>query len=239
MVGAQMSVMMPGSTPVKPFSATPTIWSGFSRIVTQRPRTSGFLPNRRDPEVVAQHGHRMLTRASRHRTASAACPTPASRREWRVRLRKSTAHRPSPAVRAVVERRVAPRLVAHARRAARSGRPASRMLAKERVVEAEPIAGVRRCAQGDVDQRLRIVHRQRPQDQRIDQREGSGAGADRQRERDDGRRCDDLVPSAEPETEVDIPQDRLEPRKQLDIAARLAQEERVAELGQSLASPSL
>ena len=47
MFGAQMSVMIPGSTPVKPCSATPTICSGFSRIVTHRPRTAGSLPNRR------------------------------------------------------------------------------------------------------------------------------------------------------------------------------------------------
>ena len=46
-VGAQMSVMIPGSTPVKPRSATPTICSDLSRMVTHRPRTAGSLPNRR------------------------------------------------------------------------------------------------------------------------------------------------------------------------------------------------
>jgi hypothetical protein len=45
------------------------------------------------------------------------------------------------------------------------------------------------------------------QDQRIDQRERGGAGADRKGERDDGGRRDDLVAPAQADPESGVTQD--------------------------------
>jgi hypothetical protein len=51
--------------------------------------------------------------------------------------------------------------------------------------------------------------------------ERRGAAADRERERKYGRRRDSRVLSREPQTKLDAPDDRLEPRKQLDCCAGL------------------
>ena len=78
---------------------------------------------------------------------------------------------------AVVEDGVAPRLVTHGKQPDLLAACGAH-LAKERVIEAEAIAGVRGAAQGDVDQRLRIIDRQGPKDKGVDQGEGRGTRAD-------------------------------------------------------------
>ena len=130
------------------------------------------------PEVVAQHGDRVPARIDvitrRQDPAEGRLHAEDGERITRDPLAVDLLDLP-----AVVERGIAPRLVAHRKQ---TDLPAARraQFAKERVVEAEPVAGLRRRAQREIDQRARIVDRQRPQDEGVDEREGGGTRANRQ-----------------------------------------------------------
>ena len=92
----------------------------------------------------------------------------------------------------------------------------------EFAVEADSLMGERVEALGRGD-------RQRPQEQRIDEAESRRAGADRQSQRQDGRRGGHLALLDLPPAEDSVGAKRIEPWEQADIAALFALPQRGAE----------
>ena len=82
----------------------------------------------------------------------------------------------------------------------------------------------------EIHETLRIADRQFPQDERVDQREGGRARADGEPEREDCGRRDDRILAEEPQPETKVAPEGLDPGHELHIAARVAQEEAMAEL---------
>ena len=92
-----------------------------------------------------------------------------------------------------------------------------------------PLGGVGRERQ--VDELLRLTHRQRPEDQRVDQRERRDARAEGQRQRHHGGAGDDGVLAQHAHAEADVANHRIEPGQQLDVEALLAQPQRDCRTG--------
>ena len=90
-----------------------------------------------------------------------------------------------------------------------------------------PLRSVR--ADSQVDQLLRLAYGQRPQNQRVHQRECGYACPERERQRRHRSCRDRCVLPQHPQTEPNVAKDRLEPREQLDVAALLPPAQRVAE----------
>ena len=84
-----------------------------------------------------------------------------------------------------------------------------------------------------------VADRQLAQDERVDEREGRRARADREPERHDRGRRHDRVPAQEAEAEPEVAPQRLDPRQEFDVAARFAQEQAVAELPRRLCERGL
>ena len=100
---------------------------------------------------------------------------------------------------------------------------------KERIVEGiafGPFGVVGR--KREVDEPFRLTDRQRPEDQRVDERERRDAGAERQRQRQHGSAGDRPVFAKRPDALANIANHRIEPREQLDVSALLAEEEGIA-----------
>ena len=90
-----------------------------------------------------------------------------------------------------------------------------------------PLGGVGR--EREVDQLPRRADGQRPEDERVEQREGGGAGPERERQRDDGGRRDAGVPAQHARPHAHVAHHRVEPRQQLDVTALLPGAQRAAE----------
>lgn len=95
-------------------------------------------------------------------------------------------------------------------------------------------AGIQLGRIGQMDQPIRVAHRQPTEDQRVDERERGCARADGQRQRRDRRSGDDGVPAEDTQAEAEVFEDRLEPGEELDVTALLAQPQRVAKPPQPL-----
>jgi hypothetical protein len=109
----------------------------------------------------------------------------------------------------------------------------SRGLAKpyeERIVERVglgPLGSV--GGEGQVHELFRLAHRQRPEDQRVDQRERCDARTKGQCQRHDGGAGRHRILPQHAHGQAHVAGDRIEPGEQLDVEALLAQPERAAE----------
>ena len=81
----------------------------------------------------------------------------------------------------------------------------------------------------EVNQLLRVKHWQRPEDQRVNQRERRNARAEGQRQRYDGGASDHSVLSQHACAEADVARQRIEPGEELHVEALFAQPQRAAE----------
>jgi hypothetical protein len=185
------------------------------------------------PEIVAQHGHRMLAWLEivgfiqhpaqcrldpKHRKCG-------SRNPLRIDFLGLSA--------GIVEDRLTPRLKAHAEELHLTAARLTHAL-EQWVIEERGILIVPRCAVNGIDQPLRLVHREGSQDQRIDERKCASTGPDCQGERHDRRCRDRRVLATEPQPEGDILHNRFEPRKQFDFPTRLAHQKCLPQLTSSL-----
>ena len=100
---------------------------------------------------------------------------------------------------------------------------------KQRIVEGIGFRSLRVVGwKREVDEPFRLTDRQRPEDQRVDERERRDAGAERQRQRQHGGAGHRPVFSERPDALANIANHRIEPREQLDVSALLAEEEGIA-----------
>ena len=180
--GIHRLVLIPGSMPVKPSRATPTIWYVVRSSVNTRPTTCGSLPNRLRPEAVAEHGDgaaasQIVVGRNDHAPESRRHPEHAKT----ISGDELSVHSFLSACR--VECGHARRLVAES---GQLGAPPHRIdeTGEERIVERRALRAAA-FEHADRDQRRRLADGQRPEDQGIDQRERRRAAADRQCQRGD------------------------------------------------------
>ena len=82
---------------------------------------------------------------------------------------------------------------------------------------------------GEIDQLFRLAHRQRPQHQRIDQRECRQAPSQGQGDGQHRRCSDDGMFASHTEAQREVTEQRVQPRQQLDVAALLTESQRASE----------